>query len=208
MAKKSTLTPEQRAQLVLQVLSKEAPVAQIARRAGISEQTLYRWRDEFMSAGKRAMNGGGGKAEQAKALGRLSGEIAERDQVIGELTIANRIFKKTLGRLELSVEVHEMVTTACAAVPGVRLNRVLKALGVARSVWYARKKREPRKPGRKPKPVPEALAEAIRALAREYPWWGYKRIAVIARRAGLGVSQQAGLQGDEGGGIAAEAPGT
>ena len=51
-------------------------MAQIARRAGISEQTLYRWRDEFMSAGKRAMNGGGGKAEQAKALGRLSGEIA------------------------------------------------------------------------------------------------------------------------------------
>ena len=50
MAKKSTLTPEQRAQLVLQVPSKEAPVAQIARRAGISEQTLYRWRDEFMSA--------------------------------------------------------------------------------------------------------------------------------------------------------------
>ena len=83
-----------------------------------------------------------------------------------------------------------MVTTACAAVPGVRLNRVLKALGVARSVWYARKKREPRKPGRKPKPVPEALAEAIRALAREYPWWGYKRIAVIARRAGLGVSNK------------------
>ena len=98
MAKKSTLTPEQRAQLViLQVLSKEAPVAQIARRAGISEQTLYRWRDEFMSAGKRAMNGGGGKAEQAKALGRLSGEIAERDQVIGELTIANRILKKLSG---------------------------------------------------------------------------------------------------------------
>ena len=72
MAKKSRLTPEQRAQLVLQVLSKEAPVAQIARRAGISEQTLYRWRDEFMSAGKRAMNGGGGKAEQAKALARIS----------------------------------------------------------------------------------------------------------------------------------------
>ena len=97
MAKKSRLTPEQRAQLVLQVVSKEAPVAQIARRAGISEQTLYRWRDEFMSAGKRAMNGGGGKAEQAKALGRLSGEIAERDQVIGELTIANRILKKLSG---------------------------------------------------------------------------------------------------------------
>lgn len=97
MPKKSTLTPEQRAQLVLQLLNKEDPAAQIARRAGISEQTLYRWRDEFISAGKQAMNGRGGKAEQAKAIERLSGEIAERDQVIGELTIANRVLKKLSG---------------------------------------------------------------------------------------------------------------
>ena len=83
-----------------------------------------------------------------------------------------------------------MVTTACATSPGVRLNRVLKALGVTRSVWYARKKRDPKKPGRKPKAVPEALAAAIRTLAHEYPWWGYKRIAVIARRSGLRVSNK------------------
>ena len=44
--KKSTLTAEQRSQLVLRLLSKEEPAAQIARRAGISEQTLYRWRLE------------------------------------------------------------------------------------------------------------------------------------------------------------------
>ena len=42
MPKKSTLTPEQRAQLVPQLLGKEDPAAQIARRAGISEPTLYR----------------------------------------------------------------------------------------------------------------------------------------------------------------------
>jgi hypothetical protein len=29
----------------------------IARHAGIAEQTLYRWRDEFISAGKQALNG-------------------------------------------------------------------------------------------------------------------------------------------------------
>jgi transposase InsO family protein len=79
---------------------------------------------------------------------------------------------------------------ACTVAPVVRLNRVLEALGIARSVWYARKKREPSKPGRKPKPVPEELAVAIRELAQLYPWWGYKRIAVIARRAGLGVSNK------------------
>ena len=97
MAKRSKLTPEQRTQLVLRLLSKEEPAVQIARRAGISEQTLYRWRDEFISAGKQAMNGRGAPGEQAKAMERLAGEVAERDQVIGELTIANRILKKLSG---------------------------------------------------------------------------------------------------------------
>jgi len=40
MGKKSELTAEQRVQLVLRLLSKEEPAVQIARRAGISEQTL------------------------------------------------------------------------------------------------------------------------------------------------------------------------
>ena len=77
-----------------------------------------------------------------------------------------------------------------APPPALRLNRVLKWLGVTRSVWYARRKAEPKKAGRKPKPVPEELAAPIRELALKYPWWGYKRIAVIARRFGLGVSNQ------------------
>jgi len=47
MGKKSELNAEQRAKLVLRLLGKEEPAVQIARRAGISEQTLYRWRDEF-----------------------------------------------------------------------------------------------------------------------------------------------------------------
>ena len=94
MGKRSKLSVEQRARLVLQVLSKEAPAAQIARRAGISEQTLYRWRDEFLSGGKAALNGRGGEQEHARETKRLAAELAERDQVIGELTVANRVLKK------------------------------------------------------------------------------------------------------------------
>ena len=87
--------------------------------------------------------------------------------------------------------VRTMVTEGCAgAKPPARLSRVLKALGIARSVWYAKRAEAPQKPGRKPKAVPEALAAAIRELARCYPWWGYKRIAVIARRQGLAVSNK------------------
>ncbi len=99
MGKKPELTPEQRAQLVLRLLSKEEPAVQIARRAGISEQTLYRWWDEFLSAGKQALTGRGSQSEQAKTIERLKAELAERDQMIGEITIANRISKKLSGDL-------------------------------------------------------------------------------------------------------------
>lgn len=80
-----------------------------------------------------------------------------------------------------------MASYETAARP-LRVNRVLRWLGITRSVWYARRKGDPKKPGRKPQPVPEEIAEAIRTLAEAFPWWGYKRIAVIARRRGVGVS--------------------
>ncbi len=97
MGQKSKLNAEQRMELVLQLLRKEAPAVQIARRGGISEQTLYRWRDEFLQGGKQALNGKGSQSEQAKAVSRLNAQIADRDQVIGELTIANRVLKKLSG---------------------------------------------------------------------------------------------------------------
>ena len=97
MGQKSKLSTEQRMQLVLRMLSKEKPAAQIARRAGVAEQTLHRWRDEFMQGGKQALDARGTKAEQAKAMERLKSQVAERDQVIGELTIANRVLKKVSG---------------------------------------------------------------------------------------------------------------
>lgn len=99
MGKKSELSTEQHVQLVLRLLSKEEPAVQIARRAGISEQTLYRCREEFIKAGKEALNGRGAENVQSKALARCSGEVAERDQVIGELTIVNRVLKKLSGAL-------------------------------------------------------------------------------------------------------------
>ena len=82
------------------------------------------------------------------------------------------------------------IRTHAEAGKTLRLNRILRWLGITRSVWYARRVREPKKPGRKPQPVAEDLAAAIRELARVFPWWGYKRIAVVARRRGIGVSNK------------------
>ena len=56
MGQKSKLTTDQQVQLVLRLLSKEEPTVQFARRAGMSEQTSYRWRNELIAGGKQGLN--------------------------------------------------------------------------------------------------------------------------------------------------------
>ena len=97
MPKKSELTQEQRTEAVMAMLRREEPVPQLARRYGVSEQSLYRWREEFISAGKLRLAGKAPEVEQAREVARLKVEIESRDQVIGELTIANRVLKKLSG---------------------------------------------------------------------------------------------------------------
>jgi transposase-like protein len=96
MGKRSELTAAQRRDAVLALLRREEPASRLARRFGVSEQTLYRWRDEFLAGGEAALaNGKGGTDSREREIRSLQKEVERRDQVIGELTIANRILKKT-----------------------------------------------------------------------------------------------------------------
>ena len=97
MGKKSEVPAEKRVEAVLAVLRKEEPAAQVARRLGVSEPTLYRWRDEFVAGGKQSLQGKGADQTLSREVSRLQREVESREQVIGELTIANRILKKLSG---------------------------------------------------------------------------------------------------------------
>jgi transposase-like protein len=100
MPKRSELTVEQRREAVLALLRREEPAAQLARRFGVSEHTLYRWRDEFLAGGEAALaNGKNGSDARAREIRELKAKLEERDLVIGELTVANRILKKVSGQL-------------------------------------------------------------------------------------------------------------
>jgi transposase-like protein len=96
MSKKLNLSITQQREAVLALLRREEPAVQLARRFEISESTLYRLRDEFLAGGQTALEAKSGKAKDAQRqqLAKLKRQVEERDQVIGELTIANRIFKK------------------------------------------------------------------------------------------------------------------
>lgn len=97
MGRKSLLESGQRKEAVLALLRREEPAAQLARRFGVSEQTLYRWRDEFIAGGEAALAAKNGSAGADRRMAELEHQIEKRDQVIGELTIANRILKKLSG---------------------------------------------------------------------------------------------------------------
>ena len=100
MGKKSELKGSDRLEVVVLLLRREEPAAVLARRYGISEQTLYRWRDEFLAAGEAALaQAKSGADPRNRQVEELKRELAQRDQVIGELTIANRLLKKSSGGL-------------------------------------------------------------------------------------------------------------
>ena len=95
MAKRCDVPVADRREAVLSLLRREEPAAAVARRVGVSEPTLYRWRDEFLAGGEAALTAKNGKADgHARRIAELEKEIERRDQVIGEYTIANRILKK------------------------------------------------------------------------------------------------------------------
>ena len=58
MGKRSGLPVKDRREAVLSLLRREEPGTVIARRYGVSEASLYRWRDEFLAAGEAALAGG------------------------------------------------------------------------------------------------------------------------------------------------------
>jgi len=96
MGKKTNVSEPQMREAVLALLRREESAAKLARRLGVSEPTVYAWRDKFIAGGTAALSAGkNGVSSEARRIKELERAVEERDQVVGELTIVNRILKKT-----------------------------------------------------------------------------------------------------------------
>ena len=82
-------TKEEKARVVMEVLSNSSTIAEICRKYNVASSAVYRWRDEFISAGTAAMEQGKSTVEKS-----LMKEIDQLKAIIGELTIANETLKK------------------------------------------------------------------------------------------------------------------
>jgi len=94
VARHSKIPKDQRVELVLSVLRGTESLEVLARRHGVSANTLRRWKDEFLAGGMERLTGTGDSATAGAELKKARKDLAERDMVIGELTIANRFLKK------------------------------------------------------------------------------------------------------------------
>ncbi len=82
-------TKEEKARIVLEVLSNSATIAEICRKYNVASSAVYKWRDQFISAVTVTLDPGKSTNEQ-----KLMRENQELRSIIGDLTIANETLKK------------------------------------------------------------------------------------------------------------------
>ena len=89
---KTKFTPEQKIRIVLESIKTNIGTAELCRKHNVRPTTFQAWREQFLDAGKARLTHHG-NADSAKASKR---EIDNLKRIIGELTVANDVLKKTL----------------------------------------------------------------------------------------------------------------
>lgn len=91
--------------------------------------------------------------------------------------------QKKFGRRRLTDAVRRCIQFEMATWSGLLcLTSVLAELGISSSTWYHQPKPATQAHGRPKIPIDGAQMAIIQGLSDRYPYWGYKRLAVLARR--------------------------
>jgi len=91
---------EQRIRIILEGLKGEDSIAAICRREGIAPSLYYKWSKIFLQAGKRRLDGDTIREANSDEVGELRKENGELKQLVAELSLKNRVLKKSLNGLE------------------------------------------------------------------------------------------------------------
>ncbi len=87
---------EEKIRIVLEGLRGEESIAALCRREGIASNLYYRWSKEFLEAGKKRLNGDTVREATSNEVKVLRSENRELKEVVAEMTLKNRVLKKSL----------------------------------------------------------------------------------------------------------------
>ena len=87
---------EEKIRIVLEGLRGEESIAELCRKEGIVQNLYYRWSKEFLEAGKKRLAGDTARAATSDEVKDLRHEAAMLKEVVAELTLENRLLKKSV----------------------------------------------------------------------------------------------------------------
>ena len=82
--------------IVLEGLRGEESIAELCRREGINQNLYYRWSKEFLEAGKKRLAGDTAREATSDEVKGLRKEAVALKEVVAELTLENRLLKKSM----------------------------------------------------------------------------------------------------------------
>jgi transposase len=87
---------EDKIRIVLDGLRGEDSIAELCRKEGIAQSLYYSWSKEFMEAGKRRLAGDTARAATSDEVHDLRREAGALKEVVADLTLENRLLKKSM----------------------------------------------------------------------------------------------------------------
>jgi transposase len=87
---------EEKIRIVLEGLRGELSIAEICRREGISPNLYYNWSKEFLEAGKQRLMGNTTREATSSEVTGLRHENLHLKQLVADLSLKNRVLKKSL----------------------------------------------------------------------------------------------------------------
>ena len=89
-------SPEEKVRIVLEGLRGEQSISELCRREGIAANLYYRWSKDFLEAGKKQLAGDTVREATSDEVKGLRSENRELKEVVAEITLSNRVLKKSL----------------------------------------------------------------------------------------------------------------
>jgi transposase len=93
-------TSEEKIRIVLEGLKGEESIADLCRREGINPNTYYNWSKAFLEAGKRQLSGDTRREANSDDVSELRQDNTQLKHLVAELSMENRVLKKSLNGLE------------------------------------------------------------------------------------------------------------
>ena len=87
---------EEKIRIVLEGLRGEDSIAELCRREGIVQNLYYRWSKDFLEAGKKRLAGDTARAATSDEVIGLRREATALKEVVADLTLENRLLKKSV----------------------------------------------------------------------------------------------------------------